>query len=300
MSDLDADARSRIYGALWSASDAKPYDEAREAEVTQRRFAAALPYIQRRADLVRPQARRLRVLDFGCADGHTAEQILASLVDEVLYLGADLYPLDRTAQRMRARGFEAEVHSGSLASIPGDWRDLDVVLALSCFQYIPDTEATLTALAQRLAPGGVFVGYFYDAAPLRRVTDAHLRSLFDSRAADPNEAIEALRPLAELMASLREATREASITINEPVAELGIPATTMPLQQFIIDHLIFAWAPEGAGRTRIQWALAEMLLTGQQVYLSPAELAPLLDASGLQVREVISRPSGHLIIAERS
>ena len=74
----------------------------------------------------------------------------------------------------------------------------------------------------------------------------------------------------------------------------------MPLQQFLMDYLIFAWAPKGADLPRIQWALAEMLLTGPQVYLGPEEINRLLEANELEVGKHVSGPSGHLVIAKRS
>ncbi len=300
MSDgpLDDADRSLLYARLWSPSDDKPYDEAREAEVARRRFGPAQPFIAERAEHARAEGRRLRVLDFGCADGHTAEQILAGLVDEVDYLGTDLYPLEETRRRMRERGFRAEVSTGGLATLPDEWHDLDVVLALSCFQYIPDTAGTFAGLASRLAPGGILIGYFYDAAPLRRVTDKFLREVHG--AAGAAAAIDDLRPLAELFASLRDATRGSEIVVREAVPELGIPAGTMPLQRFLIDHLVFAWAPEGADTKRIQWALGEMLLTGPQVYLGPGEIAGLLAGNGLALRERVTGPSGHLVVAQRA
>ena len=293
--------RVDLFSTLWSASENKPYDEMRETEIVRARFASLLPFIEEQALFAQKEGRRLRVLDFGCADGHTAEVILQPWTRDLDYFGSDLYPLEATASRLRARGFSVETSVGGAARLPATWCELDCVLALSCFQYIPDTDETFAELVSRLRPGGLFVGYFYDAAPLRRVVDAHLRDVFGS--VDDEESagrIASLQSFAELLESLRNACDGQEISVSQAVPQLGVPEGSMPLQQFLMDYLIFAWAPKGADLPRIQWALAEMLLTGPQVYLGPEEINRLLEANELEVGKHVSGPSGHLVIAKRS
>ena len=292
---MDPDDRANFYKTLWGHSNLKPYDEQREAEVTQRRFGPAIPYIEARVQALKGLDQRLKVLDFGCADGFTAEQILTPVRDRIEYLASDLFSLDETSQRMRERGFTTEVSIGGVDQLPDHWREVDVVLALSCFQYIEDTAATFGELAGRLSRGGIFVGYFYDASPLRRISDDYLRDAVGT----PGSGIEDLKPLARLLGSLRDATEGRDITVHEEVPELAVPKGTMPLQQFIIDYVLFAWAPGGAETVRIQWALAELLLTGSHTYLGPGELDRLLSWNGLNLLERVSGPSGHLVIAEK-
>ena len=283
------------YEMLWSQPSESPYETSREREVAAQRFGPVFPYLEARADIARAANRHLRVLDFGCADGLTAAQILGPLEAQVEYLGSDVYPLEQTAQRMTDHGFRVQVSTGGVSHLPNDWRDLDIVMGLSCFQYIQNTAATFADLAARLASGGVFIGYFYDAAPLRRVSDNFLRELFG----DPGAEIERLEPLAKLFASLRDATRGREVAICEGVPELGIPAGTVPLQQFLIDYVAFAWAPEGATTRRIQWALAELLTTGPHTYLDTQDIDRLLGESQLMLLERVSGSSGHLVVAER-
>ena len=294
-------SRESLYSTLWSSSAEKPYDEVRESEVARRRFGPAVPAIERALERARDEDRPLRVLDFGCADGHTVEQILGPFAASVSYHGCDLYDLDGTLHRMTAAGFDARVSGSGLDGMPSDWTSFDVILALSCFQYIPDLDDVFAGLVSRLAPSGVLVGYFYDAAPLRRRTDAFFREAMTAEPAGADEVLIArLEPLARLFGSLRDASDGRMITIGVDVPELGVVAGEIPLQQFLIDTVLFAWAPGGASTTRIQWALAEMFLTGEQTYVSADEVRALLHSHSLVLTELVSGPSGHLVVALRS
>ena len=294
-------SRESLYSMLWSSSVEKPYDETRESEVARRRFGPAVPAIEHAVERARTEGRPLRVLDFGCADGHTAEQILLPFAGSVAYHGCDVYDLDGTLQRMTSAGFDAQVCGSGLEGMPSDWASFDVILALSCFQYIPDLDEVFAGLVSRLAPGGVLVGYFYDAAPLRQWTDAFFREAMTAEPADAGEVLIArLEPLAQLFGSLRDSTDGRTITIAADVPELGVVAGEIPLQQFLIDTVLFAWAPGGASTTRIQWALAEMFLTGEQTYVSADEVRALLHSHSLVLTELVSGPSGHLVVALRS
>ena len=291
--------RSALYAALWAGSADKPYDEVREAAVVERRFGPVAPALRRLREL---SDQPLRVLDFGCADGHTAQLILEAAGGPPLaYYGCDLYPLDATAARLTRAGFRTKTCSTGLAGMPDDWRDFDAILALSCMQYVPDTAGTLMGLRDRLRPGGLFVGYFYDAPPMRRETDRFLRETFSAQGtgADPAQSIDRLRGLAALNCAIRDAVADTVIDVPAAVPELGIPAGPMRLQQFLIDHVLFAWAPAGASAERAQWALGEMLLTGPQVYLNEADIRRLMDGAGLTIEQVDSGPSGHLVLATK-
>lgn len=290
--------REEVYAALWAGSDEKPYDDEREASVVARRFASVAPAIQRTADRLE---RPLRLLDFGCADGHTADLILRQVATcGVEYFGCDVYPLAATAARMAAAGCRVATCDSGLAGMPDTWPEFDVVLALSCLQYIPETEAVISELTRRMAPDGLFIGYVYDAAPLRKATDDFLRASFDAPGLEPQDLLARLAPLAALNCALREAIGDTVVDVPLAVPELGIAAGQIRLQQLLIDHVLFTWAPPGATRTRVQWALGELLLTGPQVYLSMSEVCLLLERHGLVVTATEQGPSGALIIAKRA
>ena len=293
--------RESLYSTLWSSSAEKPYDEQRESKVALRRFGPAAQAIEHAHDRARDEDRPLRVLDFGCADGHTAEQILLPFAGSVDYHGCDLYDLDGTLQRLLAAGFDAQVCGSGLHGMPSDWASFDVILALSCFQYIPFPDDVFAGLVSRLAPGGLLVSYFYDAAPLRRRTDDFFREAMTAEPAGADEELIArLGPLAQLFGSLRDATEGLTITVPANVPELGLVAGEIPLQQFLIDTVLFAWAPRGASTERIQWALAEMFLTGEQTYVGADRVRALAGQNALVLEELISGPSGHLAVMVRA
>ncbi len=295
--------KADLFSFLWNASDENPYDEDRERAVTQRRFGRVIPYVSEQLQRIRrTSTRKLRVLDFGCSDGHTAGVILADFASETEYYGNDLYEPRGTRDRMRSLGFVAEVSGGSLEGIPAEWPEFDVAFAFSCFQYITSPDAAFSQLASRVAMDGLIVAYFYDAGPLRQCTDGFLRERFGGEVTAASSAVELSRTmesLTDLVVALRDATDGVSIHIRSAVPKLGIPVGSMPLQQFIIDHLLFAWAPPGASRERINWALTEMFMTGSQIYVGLDDIDRIFGANGIEPLEITPGPSGHLVIGRR-
>lgn len=299
----DSDKRA-LFESLWGLSDGNPYDKERESRVARRRFAPAILHTRGRLEQVRTtEQRNLRVLDFGCSDGHTAQHILGEFASEVDYFGNDLYLPAATQDRMRKLGFNAEVAGGSLDGIPGTWPAFDVVLALSCFQYITNPDDVFARLVSRLEVGGILVAYFYDASPLRRCTDDFLRERFGPQSlptASAPDLTEGLSPLVSLVEALRDATEGRTISIPATVPQLGIPAGTIPLQQFLIDYVLFAWAPQGATTSRVAWALTEMFQTGAQTYIGLDDIDRLLVENAVDALEVIPGPSGHLVVGVKA
>lgn len=291
-----------IFAELWGAGG-RGYDEERERGVAQRRFGAVIPHVHKLIEeMGESEGRKLRVLDFGCSDGQTASHILHGLEAKVAYYGSDLYLPDAALNRMFQQGFQVEVSGDSVEGIPRDWPTFDLVLALSCFQYISDPAEAFSALVSKLDAGGVVVAYFYDSSPMRQCTDTFLRERFGPKSIEDSDIgalSNSLEPLVELVEALRQAAASATITIRSAVPELGISAGTMPLQQFIVDYLIFAWAPQGASTERIKWALSEMFLTGDQFYLGTSDVDRMLRANALETIDVVSNPSGHLVVARK-
>ena len=99
---------------------------------------------------------------------------------------------------------------------------------------------------------------------------------------------------------LRDATEGMSVTVPVDIPNLGLRAGEVPLQQFLIDNVLFAWAPTDASITRIQWALADMFLTGDQIYISAEKVRALAETHSLDIEDLVSGPSGHLAIAVRT
>ena len=251
----------------------------RETEIVRARFASLLPFIEEQALFAQKDAD-CESLTLAAQTG-TRQKYPTTMIRDLDYFGSDLYPLEATASRLRARGFSVETSVGGAARLPATWCELDGVLALSCFQYIPDTDETFAELVSRLRSGGLFVGYsmtqlLYDAS------STHLEMFLSVDDEESVGRIASLQSFAELLESLRNACDGQEISVSQAVPQLGVPEGSMPLQQFLMDYLIFAWAPKGADLPRIQWALAEMLLTGPQVYLGPEEINRLLEANELK------------------
>jgi len=89
-----------------------------------------------------------RLLDFGCGTGH----LLRRLSEHFEAYGYDASPEARTVCRLTAPDAVVLEEWQSVA------RDsLDVIVALHTLEHLPQPRPTMEALAQRLAPGGIFL-----------------------------------------------------------------------------------------------------------------------------------------------
>ena len=91
--------------------------------------------------------RRGRLLDFGCGTGH----LLRRLSPHFEVMGFDASPYAREQSRAHAPG--ATILEAWESIPPGS---LQVVVALHTLEHLERPEDELAALAERLAPGGVF------------------------------------------------------------------------------------------------------------------------------------------------
>ncbi len=296
---------STVYASLFGATDERPYEDARESDVALRRFATLISAFGDMASAHHQQgdSSPLRILDFGCGDGHTASVILDGAADEVRYYGCDVYPLDQTASRLESLGFSAEVCGEGMGGMPSDWTSFDLVMALSCLQYVPDIEATFAGLASRVRSGGLLAAYFYDAGPMRQVTDAFFReglNAGDGATPSTGELLGRIEPMAQLFMALSNSLDGVTVDVPVDVPLLGIIAGEQPVQKLLIDYLVYCWAPQGAQLDRVVWASAEMFLTGDHNYPSREGVLALAAKNGLHVEALTSWQSGHLLIARQS
>lgn len=146
-----------LYGAgyfeRWGVSDAHSMAAVRAAkEATYRRFLAALP----------PRVSGGRLLDLGCAFGF--------LLGVARERGYDAYGLDPNADVIEyaKREFGGHVHAGPLdaRAFPGVY--FRVVTLIDVLEHIVDPAGLLSALAERLEPGGVVLAVVPNAASLTR------------------------------------------------------------------------------------------------------------------------------------
>lgn len=122
-------------------------------------------------ETVIPGRHGLRVLDLGCGTGQAG----AAFRDRAQRLdGVDLSPA--MIDKARARGVYDALEVGDLETTlaaPGDAYDL--ILAADVLVYLGDLARIMTAVAQRLTPGGVFCftverkdGDGFELGPMRR------------------------------------------------------------------------------------------------------------------------------------
>jgi len=146
-----------LYGAgyfeRWGVGDAGRMASVRAAkEATYRKFLATLP----------PRVAGGRLLDVGCAFGF--------MLGVAREHGYDAYGLDsNSAVIERARQeFGGRVHAGPLDAQAFPGVRFRVVTLIDVLEHIVDPAALLSALAERLEPGGVVLAVLPHAASLTR------------------------------------------------------------------------------------------------------------------------------------
>lgn len=92
-------------------------------------------------------------LDVGCGDG-TLAMLYLSTTPDVRWNGLDIDISD--AALSSGRGLYRSVWAASADRIPAADASIDLVLANSSLEHMPDLDATLTEIARVLKPGGRF------------------------------------------------------------------------------------------------------------------------------------------------
>ena len=131
---------------------------------------------------------------------------------------------------------------GDVTHLPFPPATFDVAIAEGVLHHTPSTEAAFRSLAESVAPGGELLAYVYRRkGPIREFADDHVRAALAAMA--PEEAWEALRPLTALGEELGRLG--ASVTLEDGVPLLGIPAGSYDVQRLFYWHFLKAfWNPE--------------------------------------------------------
>ena len=150
------------------------------------------------------------VLDAGCGSGLSSSLWLAPgwSGGDATWFGADISAAVDVA-RERLSGIERVFFlQADVLDLPFRPESFGAILCEGVMHHTPSTETAFHSLVPLLRRGGEFLFYVYRRkAPVREFTDDHVRASVSELS--PDEAWEALRPLAELGKALADLRRRA-------------------------------------------------------------------------------------------
>jgi ubiquinone/menaquinone biosynthesis C-methylase UbiE len=106
-------------------------------------------------------------IDVGCGTGRWS-MLVAPRVGHLHLLDASAEALAVAKQNMRSAE-NVSYHAASVAAIPLPAQSLDFAYSLGVLHHVPDTQAALSAIAEKLKPGAPFLVYLYYALDNRPV-----------------------------------------------------------------------------------------------------------------------------------
>ena len=111
----------------------------------------------------------------------------------------------------------------------------DLIIADGVLHHTPNTEAAVRALYRKVRPGGEFFFYVYKKmGAARQFCDEHIRRKFSTLS--PEACLEACRGLTEMGRELSQL--DATITLEQPIKVLGIPAGTHDVQRLVYYNFV--------------------------------------------------------------
>ena len=179
-------------------------------------------------------AEQETVLDAGCGSGFSSSLWLAPGWSRgvATWIGADISNAVDVA-RERLSGIERTLLlQADVLDLPFRRESFGAILCEGVMHHTPSTEAAFHSLVPLLRRGGEFLFYVYcRKAPVREFTDDLVRASVSEL--PPDEAWEALRPLAELGKVLADLNVEVDVP---DVPLLGIEAGRYDVQRLIYWH----------------------------------------------------------------
>ena len=181
-----------------------------------------------RSDLAAFYRDRGRVLEVGSGSGFNTRFIAEHCRGEVYAL--DISDAAFTTFENTRDFPNCTVIQADLMDAPFREDFFDLVIADGVLHHTPNTRAAVRALYRKVKPGGQFFFYLYrKMGPARQFCDSHLRAQFTKLS--PEECYAACEGITELG---RELSRlNARITLDRPIAALGISAGTHDVQRLI-------------------------------------------------------------------
>lgn len=184
--------------------------------------------------------RGKRVLDVGCGSAFSAKMWLDAGIwdDASLYVGADISTaVDVAAQRLANHTHVVLVQADAMR-LPFAEASFDCLFSEGVLHHTPSPREALAASARTLRRGGLYFFYVYKRkAPMREWTDDYVRAQIAGM--DDQAAWNEMRSLTRFGEALT--ATKASITLDQPVPLLGLPAGTFNLQRFLYNNVAKAF-----------------------------------------------------------
>jgi len=174
-----------------------------------------------------------RILEVGPGSGFNTQFIAENCLGNVFAL--DISDAAFTTFENTQHLPNCTVVQADLMDVPFADGSFDLVIADGVLHHTPCTRAAVEALYRKVAPGGQFFFYVYrKMGAARQFCDAHIREHFTKMS--PEACYEACEGLTDLG---RELSRlNATITLDNPVPILGIPAGTHNVQRLLYYNFV--------------------------------------------------------------
>jgi SAM-dependent methyltransferase len=238
------------------------------------------------------------ILDAGCGAGFSGLLLFGERLRDHDYVGVDISAATDVARaRFAEAGIPGEFVRHDLATLPVHPGTVDIVFSEGVLHHTDDPAAALAHLAGALVPGGLACFYVYARkSAIREFTDDYVRDRLAPM--DDAAAWAALEPLTRLGVALGEL--DATITVPEDIALLGIPKGTYDLQRFFYWHVCKAYY-------RPEFTLDEMTHINFDWFRptncfrqTPEEVRGWCEAAGLVVETMRVEEAGITVVARRA